>query len=148
MTSRKGPADCFREITVTTADCFREITVTTADHFREFTVSTWHFFCSRVRFDPSTSGRRHQFALHIPQATDIPITLREETHNLIPKPDLMITEWHIYSDIITRKFGFCTASALAGIHIYEVVMVFIASQKHCNDFEQLSLQIISEIFLV
>ena len=35
VTSRKGPADCFREITVTTADCFREITVTTADRFRD-----------------------------------------------------------------------------------------------------------------
>ena len=74
--------------------------------------------------------------------------LAEGTHNLIPKPDIMITDLHIYLDGITREVGFCTASALAGIHIHKVVMVFIASQKHCNDFEQLSLQIISDFFLV
>ena len=30
----------------------------------------------------------------------------------------MITDLHIYLDGITREVGFCTASALAGIHIY------------------------------
>ena len=74
--------------------------------------------------------------------------LREGTHNLIPKPDIMITDLHIYLDGITREVGFCTASALAGIHIYESVMLLIASQKHNNDFEQVSLQIISDNFLV
>ena len=105
-------------------------------------------FWSRVGFEPSTSGRRHQLALHIRLATDIPITLRDETHNLIPEPDLMITDLHIYLDAITREVRFCTASALEGIHIYEVVMLSIASQKHCNDFEQLSLQITAEIVVV
>ena len=36
---------------------------------------------------------------------DIPITLREERQNLIPKHDLMITDPHMYSDVITRAIG-------------------------------------------
>ena len=54
--------------------------------------------------------------------------------NLIPKPDLMISDPHIHSDVITRAVGLCSASALAGIHIYGVVLLLIASQKHWQRF--------------
>ena len=59
---------------------------------------------------------------------------RKRDENLIPKPDLMISDPHIHSDVIIRAVGLCSASALAGIHIYGVVLLLIASQKHWQRF--------------
>ena len=63
-------------------------------------------FWSRVGFEPRTSGRRHLSPCIYAKPLTYQSRYGKRDKNLIPKPDLMISDPHIHSDVITRAVGF------------------------------------------